>query len=268
MITLTGIYIYPIKSLQGISLSQSDLERRGLQHDRRMMLVDAQGRFLSQRELPQMAQLRVERVGESLTIETAQGEKLSVPLQPESGQELPVQVWNSISPAWGVSAEADQWFSAHLGLPCQLVYQPPQALRATNPAFAPGHSVSFADGYPFLFSSESSLADLAANNAKSTPPLQMRAFRPNLVFSGALAWAEKDWQQLQLGEITFELVKPCTRCVIVTQDPLTGKSLHPTLLKELNQKQSWRGEPVFGINAVTQAESGRVHVGDLLTPNV
>ncbi|MGE3725080.1 MAG: MOSC domain-containing protein [Candidatus Sericytochromatia bacterium] len=265
MITLSGITIYPIKSLQGISLSQSALDGRGLQHDRRMMLVDTQGRFLSQRELPQMAQLRVERQAETLLIWDAQGTCLTVPLRPAAGPERPVQVWNSISPAQAVSPEADRWFSERLGRPCQLVYQPPTALRATNPAFAPGFAVSFADGYPFLFSSESSLADLAAVTA---PNLEMRAFRPNLVFSGALPWAEKDWKGVQLGEIHFELVKPCTRCVIVTQDPLTGQSRHPTLLKELNQKQSWQGQPVFGINAVTRSESGCLRIGDRLIPSI
>lgn len=265
MITLTGISIYPIKSLQGIALSHSDLDGRGLLHDRRMMLIDAQGRFLSQRELPQMAQLRVELGSDTLSVYAAQGGSVTVPLQPEAGQELPVQVWNSISPAWAFSAEADQWFSQRLGLPCQLVYQPPQALRETNPAFAPGHRVSFADGYPFLFSSESSLGDLAAATAN---PLEMRAFRPNLVFSGAPPWAEREWQSVLVGALKFDLVKPCVRCVIVTQDPLTGQSRYPALLKQLNQKQSWQGQPVFGINAVTQAEVGRVQLGDSLIPSV
>lgn len=273
MITLSGLYIYPIKSLQGISLKQSAFEGRGLRHDRRMMLVDPQGRFLSLRECPSMAQFRVEMSAETLTVRDLQGDSLELPLQPDSGPERgsefglvrPVQVWRSVSPAQGVSLQADAWFSARLGRPCHLVYQPPSARRETNPEYAPGHTVSFADGYPFLICSESSLADLAAAAGSA---LDMRAFRPNLVFSGAEAWAESGWSQLQVGGVTFQLVKPCVRCVIITQDPLTGAPLHPGLLKDLQHKQSWQGGPVFGVNAVSAAESGLLAVGTALIPSV
>jgi uncharacterized protein len=266
MITLSAIWIYPIKSLQGIALQASAFGRRGLDYDRRWMLVDTQGQFLSQREIPAMAQLKVaiSEPQQQLQIIDTQGETLNLPLPPYLGPEQGVRVWNSQTFGQAVSDEADRWFSQRLGHNCHLVYQPERVVRPTSANWAPGYEVSFADGYPFLIATEASLAALA----KKVGSLDMRAFRPNLVLAGSEAWSENTWQGFEMGALRFRFVKPCVRCVIITLDPETGASQNPRLLKELNQEQSWQGGPIFGQNAIAETNTGSIKIGDTVTPTL
>ncbi|PIQ27426.1 MOSC domain-containing protein [bacterium (Candidatus Blackallbacteria) CG17_big_fil_post_rev_8_21_14_2_50_48_46] len=260
---LSQIWIYPIKSLQGIELQASRFEARGLLFDRRWMLVDSQGKFLSQRKIPAMASLKVE-LNEALRVFNPQGSFIQIPFPPyPSAKPMQVKIWNSLVLAEQLSEQLDHWFSEQLGQTVSLVYLPDSSLRPTSETWAPGAEVSFADGYPFLLTSEASLNALAAETGAS---LNQRLFRPNLVVKGNLAWEENAWGFLKIGDYKFQAVKPCTRCVMITQNPETGKSEHPQLLKQLQTQISWQNQAIFGENLIAHEPQGHLKIGDAIKP--
>ncbi len=257
-IQLSEINIYPIKSAAGISLPAARVESRGFQCDRRWMLVDETGTFMTQRQFPRLALIQVQLTPEQLLITAPNREALVLPLSPESGDRLSVQVWNDRCEAVPMGKDIAQWFSDFLEVPCQLVYMPENSVRPINPRYGqPGERVSFADGYPFLLISQASLDDL---NARLEKPVPMNRFRPNLVVSGCEAFAEDSWQRIRIGSIPFRVVKPCERCVVTTVEQTTGirgKEPLPTLATyRLRQ-----GKILFGQNLIPEAE-GMLQVGD------
>lgn len=261
--SLASIWIYPLKSARGFELQSAEITPTGLRHDRRWMLVDLNGRFLSQRELPQMARLSV-KLSEHNLIFSFEGQSLAVPLPPYELPEIPVIVWRSMIQAQLFDSSINQWLSAVLETSCQLVYMPDSTRRDTNPDFAPDRQVSFADGYPYLVCNLASLRELNRRlEAKGEAPVPMDRFRPNLIVEHETAFAEDNWKQLQLGEHVFDVVKPCERCVIVTTDQQTGKvSKEP--LKTLAGFHKLDGKVIFGQNLVCSSESGWLKVGDRL----
>ncbi|MEQ8380914.1 MAG: MOSC domain-containing protein [Coleofasciculus sp. A1-SPW-01] len=257
-IQLSGLYIYPIKSAGGIALSTAQVSDRGLHYDRRWMLVDAKGKFLTQRQFPRMALIQV-RLGENeLVVEAPNQPSLSIPLDYDSDYRLPVQVWNDICQAIPLDKQISQWFSKFLDIPCQLVYMPEDSIRPINPNYAnPSESVSFADGFPFLLISEASLQDL---NQRLEQPVPMNRFRPNLVVSGCEAYAEDSWRQIRIGAIPFRVVKPCSRCTITTVDQSQGiRGKEP--LATLANYRLRNGKIFFGQNVI-QEQLGTLRVGD------
>ena len=257
-IKLSGIYIYPIKSAAGISLKTAQVENRGFQYDRRWMLVDDTGKFLTQRQLPRMALITVLLEEEKLVIKAQNREILSIPLHLDSSEHIPVQVWNDICDAIPMGEEVSQWFSEFLEISCQLVYMPESTFRPVNSHYAiHNEQVSFTDGFPFLLISEASLQDL---NKRLDEPIPMNRFRPNLVVSGCKAFAEDSWRQIRIGSISFNVVKPCERCVITTVDQaqgIRGKEPLPTLA----QYRRLNGKILFGQNLIHR-NIGALKVGD------
>ena len=210
MQTLTQLHVYPVKSLGGIRLAQSDVCARGLRHDRRWMVVDEGGRFLTQREHPRMALIRPGLTDDALTLDAPAMPTLQAPLVPPQAGPLTVRVWRSVCEALPVGAEADGWLSDCLDTPVRLVWMPDTTHRAVSPDHSrPGDVVSFADGYPFLLLGEASLADL---NARLAAPVLMDRFRPNFVVSGSPAYAEDGWARVRIGGVSFRAAKPCDRC--------------------------------------------------------
>jgi len=257
-IQLSGLYIYPIKSAGGIALSTVQVSDRGLQYDRRWMLVDEKGKFLTQRQFPRMALIQV-RLGENeLVVEAPHQPSLSIPLDYESDHRLPVQIWNDICQAMPLEQEFSQWFSKFLHISCQLVYMPEDSIRPINPNYAdPSKPVSFADGFPFLLISQASLQDL---NQRLEQPVPMNRFRPNLVVSGCEAYAEDSWRQIRIGSIPFRVVKPCSRCTITTVDQSQGiRGKEP--LATLAHYRLRNGQIFFGQNVI-QEQLGTLRVGD------
>ena len=257
-IKLSGIYIYPIKSAAGISLKTAPVENRGFQYDRRWMLVDETGTFLTQRQFPQMALITVRLDGGKLVVEALNRETLSIPVHLDSCDRIPVQVWNDICDAIPLGEEVSQWFSEFLELSCQLVYMPDNSYRPVNSRYAShNQQVSFADGFPFLMISEASLQDL---NERLDQPIPMNRFRPNLVVSGCEAFAEDSWRSIHIGSIPFRVVKPCERCLITTVDQAQGiRGKEP--LQTLAQYRLSNGKILFGQNLIP-AELGTLQVGD------
>jgi len=217
---LTELWRFPVKSMRGSRARQLAVDARGLHLDRHWMLVDSQGRFLTQRQLPRMALLNTRLDGERLTLWVNDGEPLRVE-SPADGPLLDVRVWRDACRARGVDPAVDAWLSDFLQTGCRLVCLPPEQVRAVDPDYARGgEQVGFADGFPFLLISQASLDDL---NARLDEPVPMQRFRPNLVVEGCAPYAEDAWKRLRIGGMVFHVVKPCSRCIIPTIDPATAQ---------------------------------------------
>lgn len=259
-VRLSGIYIYPIKSTGGIPLKTAQVEQRGFQYDRRWMLVDETGKFLTQRQFPRMALITVELVGGQLIVNAPNRESITIPLHWESRDRISVQVWRDVCDAVPLGEEVNRWFSDFLELSCQLVYMDESTFRPVNPSYATNNEqVSFADGFPFLLISEASLQEL---NQRLDEPVPMNRFRPNLVVSGCEAFAEDDWREIHIGSISFRVVKPCSRCSITTVEQTTGiRGKEPLLTLAQYRRRS--GEIFFGQNLIS-GELGTLQIGDVV----
>jgi uncharacterized protein len=257
---LSGLFIYPIKSARGIALPEAELTPRGLAYDRRFMLVDADGVFLTQRQLPAMARLVTSiDAWRQLRVSFDDLAPLELPLTPDAGPRCEVRVFQDRVTAIDLGAEPAAFFSRALGRPARLVYMPDDALRAVHRDFAEPHdSVSFADGFPYLLANDASLDAL---NARLSERIPMNRFRPNLVVSGAEAFAEDGWTRLQIGEALFEVRKPCTRCAIITTDQERGERAAKEPLTVLAGFHTWQGKATFAQNLLCRG-TGTLRLGD------
>jgi uncharacterized protein YcbX len=257
---LSEIWIYPVKSLAGIRLTEAQVQEKGLQYDRRWMIVDQFGRFLTQREFPNMAMLEVAVLENSLLISNKlkPGENISVPFKPVTAEVMVVTVWDDEVEALTVSDEVDAWLSEQLEMVVKLVMMPETTERKADPRYAKNNeNVSFADGFPFLLISQASLDDL---NARLEEPIVMKRFRPNFVVTGTKPFAEDTWKSIQIGALSFDIVKPCARCVLTTIDPETAeKGKEP--LKTLATYRRVNNKILFGQNVVAK-QHGLVKQGD------
>jgi uncharacterized protein YcbX len=258
MITLSQMIVYPVKSCLGHQVSISNVERAGLEDDRRMMVVTPEGRFLTQREHPKLALVTPSILGEELTLTAPNMDTLSLPIQ-KTGPSVPVNIWRSKDvEAVDQGEAAAEWFSAHLGIPARLVHIADRYFRTINEKYSVNHDdhTGFADGYPLLLTSEEGLADL---NTRLETPLPMNRFRPNLVVKGCEPFAEDSWKRIRVGDVEIAVVKPCVRCVVTTIDKETlEKSKEP--LKTLTSYRTWNRGPIFGQNAIPLIE-GRLELG-------
>lgn len=252
---LSAIYIYPIKSCRGIALTSAQLDAGGFQFDRNWMIVSPTGRFMTQRDVPQLALVETEIGSDGLQLDAPKQATLHLPLAPVRGTVVEVEVWRDRCQAIDQGDEAAAWLSQFLGIECRLVrmgegYDRPVKRRADA-------QVSFADAYPLLLISEASLADL---NQRLPNPIPMNRFRPNLVVAGCDAYAEDRWDQIRIDEITFDVVTPCERCVITTTDQATGRRESKEPLKTLATYRRVQGGVIFGQNVIHR-QQGKVQVG-------
>jgi uncharacterized protein len=255
---LSGLYVYPIKSAGGISLEASEVDERGLRHDRRWMLVDEAGRFISQRRSPRMALIGVRIEPDLLLVDAPDMPSLEIPLAPPQGELLLAQVWNDLVEVLTVGVEADRWFGEFLGVRCKLVFLPDESVRPVDPDYGrTGDRGGLADGFPFLLASDASLADL---NARMESPVPMNRFRPNLVVQGCEPFAEDGWRLIRIGEITLRVAKPCARCVITTVDQGTATTGKEPLRTLARFRRAGEGV-LFGQNLIHE-DMGTLRVGD------
>lgn len=262
-IVLNEIYIYPIKSLTGMSMSSWPVVKTGLKYDRQWMLIDNQQQFLSQRSLPRMALIKTELTESQLIVSAPHMSKLHLDLEPKLGRLIDCTIWHDQVAAAEVSVEANRWFSQFLETECRLVYLPDTARRPVNPKFAvPKDITALSDGFPFLLVSLNSLNSL--NDAMKLN-LPMSRFRPNLVVSGCAAYAEDTWREITIGSIGFRLPKPCSRCSVPTIDQETGKTGKEPLTT-LNRLRKWDNKVYFGQNALHN-DLGVLAVGDMVYLN-
>lgn len=265
MLTISGIYVYPIKSLGGISLQTAALTDRGLQHDRRWMLVDQSGRFLSQRELPQLALWQVKWAANGFVVSAKAdpGDQLELPFELIQRPAMQVTVWDDTCSALVADDSVNAWFSERLAMPVKLVYMPDTTRRAVDPGYAQaGEITSFSDAFPLLLIGQASLDDL---NSRLLMPVPMNRFRPNLVFSGGEPYEEDRLGKFSIHQLQFACVKPCARCVVTTIDQdtaLAGKDP----LKTLAGYRSEGHKVLFGQNLLVKG-TGSIRLGDQLVRN-
>ncbi|MCW4149200.1 MOSC N-terminal beta barrel domain-containing protein [Halomonas sp. 18H] len=277
---ITQLHIYPVKSLRGIALDQAILTERGLAFDRQWMIVDDDNRFVTQRELAAMAQVRVRLTPDALVLEhDAVEEPLSVALEPEaSAPRLEVRIFKDQCEAIDEGPEAARWLTRVLGplgsSGLRLVRFPDEARRAIEPDYLRGEKAhtGFADGYAVLVTSDASLSALNTRLAeKGEGPVPMSRFRPNIVVAGGTAFDERQWDdiQLQASGVRLGLRKPCKRCKIITQDQRSGEAPSPKeplkTLAEMDTQPGWKGA-FFGQNAIPLAGvDAALRVGDVLS---
>jgi uncharacterized protein YcbX len=261
MLRISQLYIYPIKSLGGIALNNVRLTDRGLEHDRRWMLIDENNRFISQRENAQMALFKLSLENEALKVtHTKDNSFIHIPFVPLKQDTVQVTIWDDTCTGQYVSDEADAWFTQKLGINCRLVYMADDSHRPTDPRYTTEGSItSFADAYPLLLIGQASLDDL---NSRLTDALPMNRFRPNIVFTGGEPYSEDTMQHIIINGINIYGVKLCARCIITTIDQATAqKSKEP--LKTLSGYRRKGNKILFGQNLANIGE-GILNIGDEL----
>lgn len=269
---VASLHIHPIKSGRAVDVTEARLLPAGLEGDRRWMIVDDAGRFLTQREEPRLALLTAlpTTTGPTTTALTTTALTLAAPGPAPLALDAPAataphikaSIWRSHATA-RVAEDASAWLSGWLGRSVRLVWLPEGANRPLNTAFAKGPGgVGFADGYPVLITSTASLADL---NRRLDAPAPMNRFRANIVIEGAIPWEEDTWLRLRIGETELALVKPCDRCVVTTTDQTTGERASHEPLRTLQRVRKSADARVkgalFGWNAVPVVP-GLLRVGD------
>ncbi len=259
--TVSELWIYPVKSCAGHQVEAVTLDRFGPAGDRRWMVIDADGNFLTQREHPRMALVQVEMLDRGgLRLATA-GSSCEVALPPPGTAARNVQVWSDQVTAVDAGDAPAAWLSQNLGTACRLVYMPNDSSRPVDPEIArDGQTVSFADAFPLLLISQASLDDL---NSRLPQPVPMNRFRPNLVVSGCEPFAEDGWRRIRVGSVEFDVVKPCQRCSIPSIDQATAER-DGSINRVLASYRRFDRKILFGQNLLYSGE-GRIAVEDPVT---
>jgi uncharacterized protein len=260
-VQVTALYLYPVKACAGIPVDEAFVAERGFALDRRWMVVDASGRFMTQRDIPKLALVGTRLTAGGIVLSAPRGPELELPFELETGTVVDVRIWDD--EMRGVRhAAASQWVSEFLGRPASVVYMPSSERRPTQRAGF-DDIVSFADAYPFLLISEASLEEL---NRRLEHPLDMRRFRPNIVISGTAPHAEDTFARVRIGDLWFRGPKRCDRCAVTTVDPDTGeRGKEP--LRTLATYRLEHGKVWFGMNLVHEG-TGHLRIGDLVHPVV
>ena len=258
---LSAISIYPVKSLRGHAIESARVERMGLENDRRLMIVNPQGKFLTQREHARMALIRpVLRAG-MMSLSATGMEDIAFEVC-KIGKRIQVEIWDS----HGVESIdqgdlAAEWLSDFLKMPARLVRIAEDYLRKVSSEYAlqPDDQVGFADGFPLLIISQESLDDL---NERLEKPVPMNRFRPNLVVSGTTPFAEDHWKRIRIGQVEMALVKPCARCNVPTINQDTAESGKEPITT-LARYRKIDGKVMFGVNVIP-ISTGRLQVGETI----
>ena len=244
---IASLHHYPLKSAQGIALPQAQMNPLGLEQDRRWVLIDEAGNFLSQRTCPAIGAIHVVANGQQLTI-SLYGQTFIAQANPN--HLISAIIWgDTVADCFGVQAEIDLWLSSALGQCVRLVYCPENAIRVVDERYAgEGHRTAFSDGFPLLVISQSSLDELARQWGA---PIDLRRFRPNLIVGGTCEpFAEDSWRSIRIANAVFDLVKPCSRCVIPSLDPDTQVQTDGFLKFLARVRRKDDGKVYLGQNAV------------------
>lgn len=260
---LSEIWIYPIKSLGGIRLTQANILERGLENDRRWMLVDEKGVFLTQRQFAQLALFQPSiQHGQVTVVHRPSNEAISFGINEYLAEQFDVIVWDDTMPANEVNTKVSDWFSKKLDMSVRLVYMPDTTERKVDPQYALNTAdiTSFSDGYPILIIGQASLDDL---NNKLSSPIPINRFRPNFVFINGQPFEEETWHEFTIGTTTFWGVKPCSRCIMTTVDHEKGEKTGKDPLYTLSKYRKVGNKILFGQNLLI-GNTGTVTVGDAI----
>ncbi len=258
MIRVSGLFIYPVKSCRGIATKEAEVGATGFVHDRRWLVVDRHGTFMTQRDWPGLARITAAVAAGGLRLSADGTAPIEIPENDVWGTGRTVTIWNDRCEAVTAGPEAASWLSDVLGTPCQLVRMPDSTLRPVDPRYGvEGDRVGFADRFPFLLISRASLDEL---NRRLEEPVPMDRFRPNIVVDGCEPHAEDGWQRMTAGGVGFRVVKPCARCIVTTTDQRSGERGREPL-RTLSTYRRHGTKVFFGQNLIHDGR-GTVRVGD------
>lgn len=256
--TVLRLRIHPVKGMRGSDVDRMDFDEMGPRFDRRWMVVGADGVFISQRGRPELATVQATVAGRELVLAAPGAGAVSVPVAPRGGR-VGVRVWDAELEVRTVSAEADEWLTAFLGSPHRLVHIGDDDHRPTDPSYAKGHRVGFADGYPALMVTDGSVAELGKRVGR---PIPADRFRPNMVISGDQPHEEDHWRRFTIGSLRFSGVKLCARCKVTTTDQESGeRDPDREPLRTLARYRHLKDKVYFGVNVVHHG-TGSVRTGD------
>lgn len=260
-ITVSAINIYPVKSLGGITLDKAHMDYAGLDHDRAWMVVKPDGQFITQRTHPQMALIHTSFQDGQLVLSSFGMDSHTVALANAGMDRIKTEVWGDQVHAIDTGDDSAKWLGQALGEQCRLVYFPSNEVRQCDPQKSRnGDHTRFADGFPLLLLSEASLADL---NSRLELPVGMDRFRPNIVIHGCTAFAEDEWQKIEINGLPLRIVGGCPRCSVPTVDQTIGVLCGPEPIHTLSKYRERDGEVFFGVNAVPD-RVGTISVGDFV----
>lgn len=252
---VSSLYVYPVKSCRGIEITSAEVGARGIEHDREWMIVDAEGGFLTQRKLPELALISTTLSDDRLAL-TFGVDRVQVPFEQDSGRELDVDVWGVRCRATDEGDDAAEKLSMFLGVECRLVRMTRDNVRTVKRHH---EQLAFADAYPFLITSEASLQDL---NRRLNDSLPMERFRPNVVATGCEPYDEDRWKLIRINSVALRGETRCVRCVITTTDQHTGeRGVEPLAMLATYRKT--REGIVFGRN-FSHLDTGTISVGDTI----
>lgn len=259
--TLSSIHHYPVKSLGGNRINTAQIDFEGMANDRRWLITDPDGKFITARRYPQMLLWQARMDAEhNLTLIAPNGDSQLIKVR-DCYQPVEVSVWKDDFIAYTAPDTINQWLSSRLDTPCQLHYLGETSQRSL---LGQDSKLTFADSAPYLLTTQSSLGEL---NRHLDSPVSMTHFRPNLVINGDIEpWIEESWREIRIGEVNFEFFKLCTRCVMINIDPNTGQksAIHEpykTLQRLRKEHATLSHETVFGIHLIAK-NSGVVQQGD------
>ena len=270
---ISALTIYPIKALAGIELQRAVVTRHGLQHDRRFMLTDPSGKFMTQRANPELTAFSVQLNGSHLVVTHPAAGSIEFPANPREGHSSKATVWDDTVDVTPVSKDVDTFFSDAIGSSVRLVGMPESSIRQVDQAYGREQDVvSFADGYPILVLGSASIEELNARIAsRGNDPVPVNRFRPNILISGAAPWEEDTgtamhFPALPFPRVSIRLVKPCARCLVIRTDQQTGQR-HAEPLETLLTYRKTESKVLVGMNAIPEeATIGRViEVGESFT---
>lgn len=259
---LDAIHIYPVKSIAGLSLQSSKVTFSGLFNDRRYMLVQANGNFVTARKYPVLTQIHGSYDANAVLSLAYQDQQITLDNSQFSPEYKDVKIWGTQVQAQKCGQQYNEWFSQILGKEVELVYFAEQSQRVTSSR--PDQPVAFADGYPFLITSRASLTALEKHCPEK---VNIAQFRANIIIDDCDAFAEDTWEKFKIGDVVFESVKPCVRCSLTTVDPENGtvnakgepfKTLTQFRFLKIDGKNKG---PTFGMNLVALNE-GEIKIGD------
>ncbi|MGY2733595.1 MOSC domain-containing protein [Sphingomonas sp. UYP23] len=260
---ITDLRIYPVKGLRGHSVQSARVDPWGLDGDRRWLVIDEAGEFVTQRRFPIMATINANLMVDGLQLNAdGRGDvRFPTPVSPELRAE--VRIWKDRVSGMTAGCAAADWLTATIGTRCRLIYMddPARARPLIDPVAPSDSTVSFADGYPVLLTTTGSLEALQA--AAAPVPIEMDRFRSNIVVRTEVPWAEEGWTSIRCGNTEFAAAKPCARCVVITLDPETGERLPrgEPLRSLAGMRRDAKGRPIFGQNLVP-LNGGELRVGD------
>lgn len=256
---LAALYLYPVKSARGIRVDTAEVGITGLRHDRRWMIVDGDGRFVTQRTDPRLGRIVPAIEPDALRLSVPGLPDLRIPLGPRDGASATVTIWDDTVEAIGCGDEADAWLTRALGQGHRLVALSGDRARPLSSKHGrSGDAVSFADGYPYLLTTTASLGELSRRAGLA---LEMERFRPNLVVDSSVPFAEDDWSSVTIGSVPFRVVEPCVRCVVTTLDPRTGEGGREPLRTLATFRRDASGGVTFGQNLIADGR-GPLRAGD------